>query len=97
MPIHYSVAEDTIGFGCTASKRRIMSLKPLIVPVHGVLTDASVWNSVAEQLQRNGYTTLAPAIPLRGLHADAEYLSSILTTVEGCEQSQDNATVFTSR
>jgi pimeloyl-ACP methyl ester carboxylesterase len=60
-----------------------MSSKPLIVLVHGALTDASVWNSVAEQLQRNGYTTLAPAMPLRSLHADAEYLSSILTTVEG--------------
>jgi hypothetical protein len=68
MPIHYSIAEDTVGFGCTASKRR-MSLKPLIVLVHGPLTDASVWNSAAEQLQRNGYTTLAPAMPLRGLHA----------------------------
>src|ERR1700721_1032328 len=47
-----------------------MSLKPLIVLVHGALTDASVWNSVAEHLQRS-------------LHADAEFLSSILTTVEG--------------
>jgi hypothetical protein len=56
-----------------------MSLKPLIVLFHGALTGVSVWNSVAEQLQRNGYTTLAPAMPLRGLHADAEYLSSILT------------------
>jgi len=60
-----------------------MSLKPLIVLVHGLLTEASAWNSVPKQLQRNDYTTLAPAMPLRSFHADAEYPSSILTTVEG--------------
>jgi pimeloyl-ACP methyl ester carboxylesterase len=60
-----------------------MDLKSLIVLVHGALTDASVWNAVAEQLQPNGYTTLAPAMPLRSLRAYAEYLSSILATVEG--------------
>ena len=64
-------------------KEENMSSKPLIVLVDGALTDASVWSSVAEQLQRNGCTTLAPAMPLRSLHADAEYLSSILATVEG--------------
>jgi pimeloyl-ACP methyl ester carboxylesterase len=60
-----------------------VGLKPLIVLVHGLLTEASVWNSVAKQLQRNDYTTLAPAMPLRSLHADADYLSSILTATEG--------------
>ena len=38
-----------------------MSLKPLIVLVHGALTDASVWNSVAEHRFR-------PAPPIYPLH-----------------------------
>ena len=60
-----------------------MSLQPIIVLVHGAITDSSVWSSVAERLQHSGFTTLAPAMPLRGLHADAEHLSSILATING--------------
>ena len=60
-----------------------MSSQPIIVLVHGAITDASVWSSVAARLQQSGFTTLAPALPLRGLHADAEYLSSILATIDG--------------
>jgi pimeloyl-ACP methyl ester carboxylesterase len=56
---------------------------PTIVFVHGALTDTSVWNEVIQRLQSLGYTTVAPAIPLRGLTSDAEYLSSFLKTIEG--------------
>ncbi|GFZ87229.1 alpha/beta fold hydrolase [Dyella caseinilytica] len=59
-----------------------MPKQPTIVLVHGALTDASVWNEVAKHLQSLGYTTVAPAIPLRGLHSDAEYLSAFLKTIE---------------
>lgn len=60
-----------------------MAHKPTIVLVHGALTDASVWNGVAAHLHRLGFTTLAPAMPLRGLCLDADYLASVLATVEG--------------
>jgi pimeloyl-ACP methyl ester carboxylesterase len=57
--------------------------RPTIVLVHGALTDASVWNGVAERLQADGYTTIAPAIPLRSLAADIDYLASFHDTIEG--------------
>jgi hypothetical protein len=63
MLIHYSIAEGNFGLGCSLEEGKIR-LKPLIVLVHGALTDASIWNSVAEQLQRNGYATLASVMPL---------------------------------
>jgi pimeloyl-ACP methyl ester carboxylesterase len=57
--------------------------KPTIVLVHGAMESASVWNSVIEQLQSDGYSVLAPADPLRSLRGDADYLASLLATVAG--------------
>jgi pimeloyl-ACP methyl ester carboxylesterase len=56
---------------------------PTIILVHGALTDASVWNGVSERLQRQGVAVLAPAMPLRSLAADADYLAAFLDTIEG--------------
>ena len=47
--------------------------KPMVVLVHGAYADASSWNGVIERLQRQGYTVIAPANPLRGVAADAAY------------------------
>ena len=57
--------------------------KPTVVLVHGAFADASGWNDVTERLQKRGYTVLAAANPLRGLASDAEYVKSILSTIEG--------------
>lgn len=57
--------------------------KPTVVLVHGAFADASSWNGVIDVLQRKGYPVIAPANPLRGLQEDAEYLSSVLDSVEG--------------
>jgi pimeloyl-ACP methyl ester carboxylesterase len=57
--------------------------KPTIVLVHGAFADASGWTPVIKNLQRAGYTTLAPANPLRSLPGDAEYLRAVLATIEG--------------
>ena len=58
-------------------------LKPTVVLVHGAFADSSGWNAVTEGLQKRGYTVLAASNPLRGLTADAEYVKSILATIEG--------------
>jgi len=60
-----------------------MKKLPTIVLVHGAFTDASAWNGVSGRLQDMGYTTVAPAIPLRSFNSDAEYLSAYLTTIDG--------------
>src|SRR4030088_242622 len=41
--------------------------KPTIVLVHGGWADASSWNAIAQRLQKDGYTVIAPANPLRGV------------------------------
>jgi pimeloyl-ACP methyl ester carboxylesterase len=57
--------------------------KPTVVLVHGAFADSSGWNEVTERLQKRGYTVLAASNPLRGLLSDAEYVKSILATIEG--------------
>jgi pimeloyl-ACP methyl ester carboxylesterase len=57
--------------------------KPTVVLVHGAFADSSGWNEVTERLQKRGYTVLAASNPLRGLITDAEYVKSILATIEG--------------
>jgi pimeloyl-ACP methyl ester carboxylesterase len=59
-----------------------MSKNPVIILIHGALTDASVWNAVNSKLQQEGYAVLAPAMPMRSLAEDISYLSSFLSTVE---------------
>jgi pimeloyl-ACP methyl ester carboxylesterase len=57
--------------------------KPTIVLVHGAFADASTWSGVATRLQRDGYTVVAPAVPLRGLASDTAYVTSIVKTIPG--------------
>jgi alpha-beta hydrolase superfamily lysophospholipase len=45
--------------------------KPTIVLVHGAWADASSWNAVASDLQRRGFTVLAPPNLLRAIPIDA--------------------------
>jgi pimeloyl-ACP methyl ester carboxylesterase len=57
--------------------------RPTIVLVHGAGAESASWNGVIGILQDHGYTTIAAANPLRSLSGDADYLASILATVEG--------------
>lgn len=56
---------------------------PTVVLVHGAFADASGWSDVTRRLQREGYTVLATANPLRSVDSDSEYLRSILDTIDG--------------
>jgi len=56
---------------------------PTIVLVHGAFADASGFGDVMERLEARGYTTLAPANPLRDLPGDAAYIKSVLATIKG--------------
>ena len=58
------------------------SAEPTIVLVHGGWADSSGWNQQIARLQRRGYPVIAPANPLRGLTSDADYIRSVLLTIE---------------
>jgi pimeloyl-ACP methyl ester carboxylesterase len=57
--------------------------QPVVVLVHGALTDASVWHPVLARLQRSGHQVLAPALPMRSLAGDVAYLRRALDEIEG--------------
>jgi pimeloyl-ACP methyl ester carboxylesterase len=57
--------------------------KPTIVLVHGAFADGASWNPVIERLQRQGFTAVAVANPLRGVASDAEALDTRLAAIDG--------------
>jgi pimeloyl-ACP methyl ester carboxylesterase len=67
----------------TAEPTQRTDAKPTIVLVHGAFADASSWNGVIERLQRQGYSVVAAANPLRGLAADSAYLASVVNQLDG--------------
>lgn len=58
-------------------------LKPTVVLVHGAFEDASAWNDVIRRLHASGYPVVAPAVPLRGVASDIEYLDAVLKAIPG--------------
>lgn len=57
--------------------------KPTIVLVHGAFADSSGWNGVIEELNRDGYTAIAAANPLRSLKGDAASVSAVVKSIPG--------------
>jgi len=57
--------------------------KPTVVLVHGAFAESASWNGVIAELLEDGFPTLAVANPLRGVASDAEYLRSVLASIEG--------------
>ncbi len=57
------------------------SSKPTIVLVHGAFADASSWNGVTRILERDGYSVVAVANPLRSVKRDAQYVTDIVNGI----------------
>jgi pimeloyl-ACP methyl ester carboxylesterase len=57
--------------------------KPTIVLVHGAFADSSSWNGVITNLQKDAYTTVAVANPLRGVLNDARTVSEVVASIAG--------------
>lgn len=57
--------------------------KPTVVLVHGAFAESSSWNGVIAKLLRKGYRVVAIANPLRGVKFDADYLSSVIKSIDG--------------
>jgi pimeloyl-ACP methyl ester carboxylesterase len=66
-----------------AASARPAGVKPTVVLVHGAWADGSSWSRVVPELQRQGYTVVVEANPLRGLQSDAAYLTSVLGGIKG--------------
>ena len=56
---------------------------PTVVLVHGAFAESSSWNGVIAELLTQGYPVVAAANPLRGVKLDADYLASLLASIDG--------------
>ena len=57
--------------------------KPTIVLVHGAFADASSWNAVIAELERDGYRAVAAANPLRSVAGDGASVSALVKSIPG--------------
>jgi pimeloyl-ACP methyl ester carboxylesterase len=57
--------------------------RPTVVLVHGAFADGSSWNHVIERLQAEEIQVTAPAIPLRGISIDSDYIASLFDQIPG--------------
>ncbi|MFI9612130.1 alpha/beta fold hydrolase [Streptomyces sp. NPDC052023] len=56
---------------------------PTVVLVHGAFADAASWSGVIAELQKHDIPVIAPPNPLRGLAADAAYVASVASQIDG--------------
>lgn len=61
----------------------ISQTNPTIVLVHGAFADSSSWEGVTRILLAEGYPVVAAANPLRGVQSDADYVNTVLNSIEG--------------
>src|SRR5215813_5254891 len=55
--------------------------KPTIVLVHGAFADSSSWYGVIAILERDGYSVVAAANPLRSVKSDADAVRALLASI----------------
>ncbi|CDF92124.1 MULTISPECIES: alpha/beta fold hydrolase [unclassified Pseudomonas] len=65
--------------GANASAQTV---KPTVVLVHGAFADASSWNGVVKILEKDGYTVVSAANPLRSVKGDGAAVSALLGSIE---------------
>lgn len=58
-------------------------LRPTIVLVHGAFAESSSWNAVIADLNKDGYTAIAAANPLRSVSGDAAAVSAVIRSIPG--------------
>lgn len=57
--------------------------KPTVVLVHGAFADSSSWDGVTAKLEKDGYTVIGAANPLRSVKTDAASVAAVLKSVNG--------------
>ncbi|MGI5132306.1 alpha/beta fold hydrolase [Pseudonocardia sp. CA-107938] len=60
-----------------------MTTEPTVAFVHGAFADSSSWSSTLRSLDRAGLPLIAVPNQLRGLAADADYVRSVLSSIDG--------------
>ena len=79
---HRSLSRAAMLAALALSPAAFAAEKPTIVLVHGAFADASSWNGVVDILQKDGYTVVAAANPLRSVATDAVYIGDVLAGIK---------------
>ena len=58
-------------------------MPPTIVLVHGAFAESASWDRVIRHLEDAGHNVIAAANPLRGLAADAQSVTDLVSTIDG--------------
>jgi pimeloyl-ACP methyl ester carboxylesterase len=58
-------------------------MAPTIVLVHGAFAESASWDRVIRELESRGHDVIAAANPLRGLAADAQSVTDLVSTIDG--------------
>ncbi|NYT41448.1 alpha/beta hydrolase [Sphingomonas sp. R-74633] len=69
--------------GTAMAQVKAKPVKPVIVLVHGAFAESSSWEPVIARLEKDGYTVVAAANPLRGVAHDAVTVSGIVQSIKG--------------
>ena len=70
-----------VGLLLTGAPAMAQPNKPTIVLVHGAFADSSSWYGVITILERDGYSVLAAANPLRSVKGDADTVRALLASI----------------
>ena len=70
-----------VGLLLTGAVATAQPAKPTIVLVHGAFADSSSWYGVITILERDGYSVLAAANPLRSVKGDADTVRALLASI----------------
>ena len=70
-----------VGLLLTGTVATAQPTKPTIVLVHGAFADSSSWYGVITILERDGYSVLAAANPLRSVKGDADTVRALLASI----------------
>jgi pimeloyl-ACP methyl ester carboxylesterase len=57
--------------------------KPTVVLVHGAFADSSSWDGVTAKLEKDGYTVIGAANPLRSVKGDANSVAAVVKSITG--------------
>jgi pimeloyl-ACP methyl ester carboxylesterase len=76
-----------VALACTAglfigASASAQTVKPTVVLVHGAFADASSWNGVVKILEKDGYTVVSAANPLRSVKGDGAAVSALLGSIQ---------------
>ncbi|MYM36004.1 alpha/beta fold hydrolase [Duganella sp. FT94W] len=73
----FALSAALLGAACAAHA------KPTVVLVHGAFADSSSWDGVIAKLEKDGYTVIGAANPLRSVKSDAASVASVVNSVTG--------------